>query len=152
MDSKIVCCFAAILLCGCSQSTEPSKAEKAAWDELNEQVIKAMCAPWGATKEYILSDLVEASQNPVFDPHIDPDEIFFMASDVEQEDCIKAGYSVSGPKPPDMDRERRSCRGGDHSVLDWMTDEVAGRVMKGNQKRRENCKKLGLPYGRVVSD
>ena len=69
-------------------------------------MIAAMCIPWSEKKELALAELIEASQDSDLGEFGDFDQAWDLASDVDRNDCIAAGFPDPGVKLLDPRRER----------------------------------------------
>ena len=137
-----------LAMLGCdSRQQDVASAEDRAWDTLREKVTAAMCEPWGAKREAILAELVEASGDEDLGSVPTYEDISDMAGEVEEKDCLEAGYPRLGPKPLDIELELRRCRRGDLSIVPGSTAEQRARAEERNARRREFCAELQSELG-----
>ena len=91
-------------LSSCSDSQK--EAYCVASRNLYQKALAAMCVPWSEKRESALADLIEAARDPDFEEAVTGFTISDYVGDIEQDDCVAAGFPNPGPKSADPRRER----------------------------------------------
>jgi hypothetical protein len=85
------------LLAGCNNR----EAEKAAFEKLDQSIIRAMCVPWGKERRRAIADLADAIRDySSEDGPADGDLVGDLAMDVTPKVCVDAGFANPGPPIP----------------------------------------------------
>lgn len=130
-----------LAISGCSNDGS-DKRDNEIRNEFLERYKIVMCAPWGIERERAISEFSDfirfknsgGSLNDILDHQ--------LYGEIDEQDCLEAGYIVSGPLPISIEHLARRCQFPDISPPDSFSPEQAAKYADMTKARRKRCNQL----------